>query len=49
MLLHTYLTFNPETGVGTHIATLIGIITEVITAGNLTGLDAKVNQHNIIC
>ena len=39
---------TPETGVGTHIATLIGIITEVITAGNLTGLDAKVKPNTTL-
>ena len=39
---------TPETGVTTHIATLIGIITEVITAGNLTGLDARIKPNTTL-
>ena len=39
---------TPETGITTIVANLLGIITEVITAGNLTGLDPKVKPNTTL-
>ena len=45
---YTPASTTPESGLTTVIASLIGIITEVITAGNLTGLDPLVKPNTTL-
>ena len=45
VLQYTPAGVTPESGITTQVASLIAIITEVITAGNLTGLNPKIKPN----